>query len=274
MRHWCQIPRKWLRVALICHSVINEFGDQVKRDTGVLEIGSGPTGSVAAGVAHHAFGCMAKMWDKCLHRRMDLTCMPGFVGAAKHILSICPSGGLYVSLDCKMWIWLTTVVHGRSKRCLKGDVGHPEVRQANESMDVVMWLMILAWMRGLSIWFETPRSSWAMDYLRKHQMDWLLCHAKTTWLQAYGAPWAKPLRILSSESLVMQLKGKPTGRSKSKLTQRSGVWITGKPIALAQSAVYTSSFGMAIGKLIGQQMLRDDIPMPTFNPMLVLKVLA
>ena len=105
-------------------------------------------------------------------------------------------GLLWAAPCCKIFSFMSSSVHCRTKVNPNGDLGNPKVRQGNEFAKLTATILRLAAIRGARIAVENPRNS-AVFQLKpmKKCLKMVKANPVLVWLGAYGCEIPKPLHI-------------------------------------------------------------------------------
>jgi hypothetical protein len=105
-------------------------------------------------------------------------------------------GLLWAAPCCKIFSFMSSSVHCRTKANPNGDLSNPKVRQGNKIAKLTAAILRLAAIRGVRIAVENPRNS-AVFQLKpmKKCLKMVKANPVLVWLGAYGCEIPKPLHI-------------------------------------------------------------------------------
>ena len=239
------------------------------RDLDSLELFAGRA-EISHAVARK--GLQAVAYDKSYSNTdiNDLTSVDGFKRAVALTLRVKEHGTLFAAPVCSSWVWIGRSGSGRSSASAAGDRSNPRIRHANQMVVHLVFVLLLAWVRGVQLYVENPVSSLINFFSPfKELVDTVLLHKATVHLGSYGAESQKSVTIWSTSPLVHRLKV-PKVPSLVKLASRTSSGVTGKGKELKVSQAYPRRFGEVVAKLV-QENLRaasseDLMEGPCGNP--------
>jgi hypothetical protein len=129
----------------------------------------------------------------------DLSTDEGFVRMVRLVIETRDNGLMFMSPECKTWIFISRFQYGRSRNNLDGDTSRTDVRQQNRLAEHIAQLLVLCVALGVHVMIEQPSSS--LMFMNAHVSAAItLVQARSQFyrrisvqLRSWGAPSQKPI---------------------------------------------------------------------------------